>query len=227
MGFYAYSITVSMLSVPWIYGNLVAYGLFGFTAMLMIVYLRIVWFHIRRKKTFSLQRRILSIYVVFSFIAGTLSLASNTWISVIILSMYCDDICTTNAEKASMTSSICFILTALLVDVVLIWRFLCIYNNQTHVQRSVLAFSLLLLFAEIEVGYFLIKDLSGNLMKKFLHTTLFVAITLCQNMMLTCFNVGRLLLLRYRIRNVLEGNHDKDWTASYACTRLSESNYCR
>ncbi|KAF8995717.1 hypothetical protein BDQ17DRAFT_1365357, partial [Cyathus striatus] len=79
-----------------------------------------------------------------------------------------------------------FMLTAWTVDAIMIWRFLAIYHDFRILKWSILVFSSLLLMVSIATALF-------------------------QNMLLTTFIVGRLLLARYRIQKVLGTRHGSEY----------------
>ncbi|KAF8995700.1 hypothetical protein BDQ17DRAFT_1330418 [Cyathus striatus] len=195
---------------PWIYGNIFGGMLYGAIVLISIAYIRILFVHIKRKKPLTTQQRILSTYVVVAFVLSTLQISGALQITNKYLYKFG---CTTSvvdkiSGPTSWLENVCFMISAWTVDVIMMWRFLIIYYDLKRTKWSIFVFSLLIQTASVGMGiytaivmsYFImgLDPFNGNF-----YLVFFEAITLFHNIMLTTLIVGRLLLCRRRIQNVL------------------------
>ncbi|KAF8987839.1 hypothetical protein BDQ17DRAFT_1548026 [Cyathus striatus] len=112
-------------------------------------------------------------------------------------------------------------LTAWSVDALLMWRFMCIYQDIKLVKQSILMFSVLLQIASVVTGSFALRNLSTGTSSNYQFTIYFEAISLLHNLIMTCLIVGRLLFYRRRVRRVLGRHHGQDYLSIAAM--LAES----
>ncbi|KAF8975866.1 hypothetical protein BDQ17DRAFT_1385217 [Cyathus striatus] len=193
------------------YDAIFAFGIYCINVIVAVGYLYRVSTQLAKKKTLSRRERVLSIYVILALIASTISIAGGINEAAGELSSDCDWFLGLVSEENRGPTNIMFaagfMITAWAVDAIMIWRFLAIYHDIKFVKWSIFAFSSLLLMASIAVGG--IQAINGT--GAGLYLLVLEAIALFQHMLLTTFIVGRLLLVRYRIRKVLGTRHGSEY----------------
>ncbi|KAF8979199.1 hypothetical protein BDQ17DRAFT_1382037 [Cyathus striatus] len=202
----------------YMYGAIFAFGIYCINVMVAVGYLYQVSTQLANKKILSRRERVLSIYVILAFIASTFSIAGGINQATGYLSSNCDLELGLVSEEVNgglpasffITNYMFaagFMLTAWAVDAIMIWRFLAIYHDFRLVKWNILAFSSLLLMGSIAVGG--LQAIDGT--DTNIYLLVLEATSLFQNMLLTTFIIGRLLLVRYRIRKVLGTRHGSEY----------------
>ncbi|KAF8986054.1 hypothetical protein BDQ17DRAFT_1376324 [Cyathus striatus] len=220
----------------WIYGTIVAFGIYCATLIVGIGQLRIVITQLARKKPLDIRQWFLSVYVAVAFLLSSLAIAGSIQRTSELLSAKCDvrfilqfghdDSQASLTETGGLMVTVSFVLTSWAADGIMIWRFLAICHDLKVVKWPIFMLSLLLQMGSMVLGAFVLLGLGGSdtgddIDFTNIYLIIIEAIALSQNIVLTTLIVGRLLLFRYRTQKALGGNHGNEYIS--VTTMLVES----